>query len=317
MLTYGHLDRQCDLYMGIETNNLSEFMVTEGLGQILSSNWCNQVRQRSSIFLLESKRNRAGKFLELSVINKSKRTFVIFPAGRNERGWAMIFDALTEIVNLAFSAASGALRRPPYQVTRAHGDALPSPPQPPPPPPGCCLKCGFIGEPKCFLSSVPYVAVSTHVRNAKEAAEELALSRHMQVDRGKQRVITELGIRASRSVSTQVYSRCNSFGNRRNRVRESNGCNSVGSVCKIWPPDALLVFDSSPSTDEAKGVDPALYEAKICGQATSNSFVPLARDDVVSHQIHRGSLLLDFHPFPDSLNLTNELAPSSSRSLPW
>ncbi|KAJ8432736.1 hypothetical protein Cgig2_015654 [Carnegiea gigantea] len=64
-----------------------------------SSNWCNQVRQDSSIFLLESKRNRAGKFLQLSVINKGKRTFVIFPAGWNERGWAMIFDALTEILS--------------------------------------------------------------------------------------------------------------------------------------------------------------------------------------------------------------------------
>ncbi|KAJ8452385.1 hypothetical protein Cgig2_006190 [Carnegiea gigantea] len=38
------------------------------------------------------------------------------------------------------------------------------------------------------------------------------------VDRGKQRVITELGMRASRSVSTQVCFRCNSFGNRRNRL---------------------------------------------------------------------------------------------------
>ena len=139
------------------------------------------------------------------------------------------------------------------------------------------------------------------MRNAEEAAEVLALSRHMQVDRGKQRFITELGMRASRSVSTQVYCRRNSFGNRRNRVRESNGCSSEGSVCKIWPLDALLVCDTrSPSTDEAKGVDPALYEAKICGQATSNSFVPLARDGVVSHQVHRGSLLLDFHPLPDS-----------------
>jgi len=118
---------------------------------------------------------------------------------------------------------------------------LPSPPQPSPLPPGCCPKRGFIGEPKCFLSTFPHVAVSTHVRNAKEVAEELALSRHMQVDRGKQRVIIELGMRAFRSVSTQVYSRCNSFGNRRNRVRESNGCSSEGSICKIWPPDALLV----------------------------------------------------------------------------
>ena len=63
-----------------------------------SSNWCNQVCQGSSIFLLESKRNRAGKFLLLSVINKDRRTFIIFPGGWNERGWTKIFDAFTEIV---------------------------------------------------------------------------------------------------------------------------------------------------------------------------------------------------------------------------
>jgi len=138
------------------------------------------------------------------------------------------------------------------------------------------------------------------------------------VDRRKQRVITELGMRASRSVSTQVYSRRNSFRNRRNRLGDKNGCNSEGSVFTNWPPDALLVCDtSSPSTDKAKCVDPALYKAKICGQATSNTFVPLARDVVVFHPVHMGSLVLDIHPIPGSLNLSNELAPSSSRSLPW
>ncbi|KAJ8428856.1 hypothetical protein Cgig2_022995 [Carnegiea gigantea] len=44
-------------------------------------------------------RNRAEKFLQLFVVNKGKRTFVIFPPGWNERGWAMIFDALTEILS--------------------------------------------------------------------------------------------------------------------------------------------------------------------------------------------------------------------------
>ncbi|KAJ8445690.1 hypothetical protein Cgig2_026017 [Carnegiea gigantea] len=200
-----------------------------------SSNWYNQVHQGSSIFLLESKRNRAGKFLQLLVVIKGNKTFVIFPAGWNERGWAKIFNALTEIV-----------------------------------------------------------------------------------DREKQRVSTELGMRASRSVSTQVYARRNSFGNRRNRLRDSNGCSSEGSGGTNWPPDALLVCDTScPWTDEANCVDPALCEAKICGHAASNIFVPLARDAVVSHQVHRGSLVLDTHSIPDSLNLSNELAPSSSRSLPW
>ncbi|KAJ8422279.1 hypothetical protein Cgig2_009281 [Carnegiea gigantea] len=41
-----------------------------------SPNWCNQMRRGSNIFLLESKRNRVRKFLQLSVINKGKRTFV-------------------------------------------------------------------------------------------------------------------------------------------------------------------------------------------------------------------------------------------------
>ncbi|KAJ8439616.1 LOW QUALITY PROTEIN: hypothetical protein Cgig2_020992 [Carnegiea gigantea] len=64
-----------------------------------------------------------------------------------------------------------------------------------------------------------------------------------QWDRGKQRVVTELGIRASSSVSTQVYSQRNSFENKRNRVHESNGSSSEGivSVCANWPSDALLL----------------------------------------------------------------------------
>ncbi|KAJ8425024.1 hypothetical protein Cgig2_007161 [Carnegiea gigantea] len=52
-----------------------------------SPNWCNQMCRGSNIFLLESKRSRAGNFLQLSVINKGKRTFVIFLTGWNERGW--------------------------------------------------------------------------------------------------------------------------------------------------------------------------------------------------------------------------------------
>jgi len=114
-------------------------MVIEGLGRFYKSkspNWCNQMHRASNISLLESKRNRAGKFLRLSVKVKGKRTFVIFPAGWNESGWAKIFDALTEIVNLAFSGASGMLGRPLQQVTLAHGVMPPL--LPPPPPPGCC-----------------------------------------------------------------------------------------------------------------------------------------------------------------------------------
>ncbi|KAJ8435559.1 hypothetical protein Cgig2_015414 [Carnegiea gigantea] len=142
-------------------------------------------RGRRTSLLLPKNRNWAGKFLQLYVINKGKRTFVIFPAGWNERGWAKIFDALTEIV-----------------------------------------------------------------------------------DRGKQRVVTELGMRASSSVSAQVYSQRNNFRNRRNRVRESKGSSNEGtvSICANWPPNALFVVDtSSPSSDKANSFNPAQFEANICG----------------------------------------------------
>jgi len=92
-------------------------------------------------------------------------------------------------------------------------------------------------------------------------------------------------------VSTQVYSRRNSFGNRRKRLRESKGSSSEGrvSIRANWPPDALFVCEtSSPSSDEAKSLHPALFEAKICGQAFSNTIVSLARDAVVSHQVGFG-----------------------------
>ena len=96
----------------------------------------------------------------------------------------------------------------------------------------------------------------------------------MQLNRGKQRVVTELGLKASSSVSTQVYSPCNSVGNTRNRVHESKGSNNESrvSVCANWPPDALFQSETDfPSSDEAKSFDPALFEAQICGQAFSNT----------------------------------------------
>ena len=72
----------------------------------------------------------------------------------------------------------------------------------------------------------------------------------------------------------------------------------------------------SPLLDEAKSLDHALFEAKICGQAFSNTSGSLARDAVVSHQVHKGSVVLDIHPILDPLNLFNEQPPSPSVSLP-
>ena len=89
-------------------------------------------------------------------------------------------------------------------------------------------------------------------------------------------------------------------------MRESKGSSSEGrvSVCANWPPDALFVrVTDSPTSNEAKSFDPALFEAKICGQAFSNTSGSLARDAVVSHQVHRGSVVLDIHPLSDPLNV--------------
>ena len=65
-----------------------------------SANWCNQMRLGSRIFMLESRSNRARKYLLLSVIIDGKRSFVIFPAGWNEWGWFKMFGFIAEIVGL-------------------------------------------------------------------------------------------------------------------------------------------------------------------------------------------------------------------------
>ena len=51
-----------------------------------SANWCNQMRKGSRVFMLESRSNRAGKFLHLSVNSEGKCSFVILPAGWKEWG---------------------------------------------------------------------------------------------------------------------------------------------------------------------------------------------------------------------------------------
>ncbi|KAJ8445789.1 hypothetical protein Cgig2_027870 [Carnegiea gigantea] len=89
-------------------------------------------------------------------------------AGWNEKSWAKTFDALTEIINLAFLGTSGALRRPLHQATPAHR-VVPPPLPPPPPPPGCCPKCGFIGEPECCLRSIPHIVATKSSRKVNEA----------------------------------------------------------------------------------------------------------------------------------------------------
>lgn len=67
-----------------------------------SAFWCNQMRLHSIIYMLEFKSNLAGKFLQLSLIKRANRTFVIFPADWNNRGWVKIFDSVAEIEGQSF-----------------------------------------------------------------------------------------------------------------------------------------------------------------------------------------------------------------------
>ena len=118
-----------------------------------SSNWCDQIRQGSSIFLLEAKRNRGGKFLQLSAINRGRPSFIIFPGGWKGQGWSRIFEVLVEIVDPSFVHSRG-IQNAPYEemfpvLQPPHSHPIP----PPPPPPGCCPRCGFFGEPASFLRS--------------------------------------------------------------------------------------------------------------------------------------------------------------------
>jgi len=64
------------------------------------ANRCNQMRLGLRIFILEFWSNRAGKYLQLSVIIDGKRFFAIFLAGWNEWGWFKMFGFIAEIFGL-------------------------------------------------------------------------------------------------------------------------------------------------------------------------------------------------------------------------
>ena len=102
-------------------------------------------------------------------------------------------------------------------------------------------------------------------------------------------------------------------------MHESNGSSSEGkvSLSEYWPRDAAIVLDTSSPSNEATSFGPALFEANICSHVSSNILVSLARDVVVSQEDCRGSVVLDIHPTSASFNLSNEVAASSSTSLPW
>jgi len=101
--------------------------------------------------MLEYRSNRAGKYLQISVIIDGSRSFVILPAGWNEWGWFKMFGLIADIVGLAPLDPLVQLRTSPSQPSSSLVDVV----IPPPPPslPGCCSKCRFKGNPATFLRS--------------------------------------------------------------------------------------------------------------------------------------------------------------------
>jgi len=114
-----------------------------------SSCWCNQMKLHSRFFMLEFRCNLAGKFLKLSVTKEGYRTFVIFPTGRNEKGWDRIFKAIEDIVGQSSLEPDVYRKGNSYQSLKAKSGYVGA--LPPPPPSGCCPQRGFRGEPACFL----------------------------------------------------------------------------------------------------------------------------------------------------------------------
>ena len=142
-----------------------------------SSNWCNQRCRGSSIFLLESKRNRAGKFLQLSSIKNGN----IFPGGWNDNRWTKNFGVLAEIVDPSHVNSTGMLNaslpsqevlhvlEPPHYFHLHHQ------------PLGCYPKCRFIGEPDNFLSSYASVISALAAVASEAALKDPATSKELQL----------------------------------------------------------------------------------------------------------------------------------------
>ena len=134
-------------------------------GKSKSSSWFNQIRLGAGLFLLEFKRNRAGRFLQLSAIKQGQKSFIIFPASWNERGWTEIYDALKEIIK------PHSLRLGVLDTKTSAQRSFPFCNMPPPPPMGCCPRCGFAGEPACFLRTFGQAVSTESLRPTLAEAE--------------------------------------------------------------------------------------------------------------------------------------------------
>ena len=73
--------------------------------------------------MLEYRSNRAGKYLQISVIIDGSRSFVILPAGWNEWGWFKMIGFIAEIVGRTPSDPSVQPRTSPSQPSSSLVDA--------------------------------------------------------------------------------------------------------------------------------------------------------------------------------------------------
>lgn len=256
-----------------------------------SVNWCNQMRKGSRVFMLESRSNRAGKYLQLSVFYEGKRSFVILPAGWKEWGWFKMFGVIAELVGQVPLA-------PPVKLSTSAPP--PSSPlgtiAPPPPLTECCPKCGFKGKPASFRRSFAEVVSSSAARRGKEVSDEgftLDQTEPLAVQRRNLSSGTvTLNQQSLNSVlepkRAKVYSRRNRPHGFKWRVKGGILSEKVDSGGVDASADALLasILDSqldSLSTAGFSLYDPATFEAAIHGQPSK--VVGFARAKDVSLEV--------------------------------
>ena len=192
-------------------------------------------------------------------------------------------------------------------------NALPPPP-PPPQPLGCCPKCGFSGEPSCFLRTSGQASLNESLRYVSVAEKQPPSGKELQEFRGGQRGSSKFSRRSAPSDRTQVFYRRRSF---RDKMQGRSRPSKMVEALVYSTPDAMLMLTTSSLCP--KGVssfDPAVFEASISSQVSGNLLSSRVRDEGVSGVGNTESSVLDLQPPPASYNYCNVLTSKSSLNLP-
>ena len=190
---------------------------------------------------MEYKRNRAGMFLQLSALKEGQRSFVIFPTGWNGGGWKKKFNALSEIINPLNRGPGGVRAESSSQGIVGLNATLP------PPPLGSCPKCGFSGEPACFLRTFGQVVSSeSSTLTTLTVTKDPSSSKGKQLSRGR-REGSNMFFRP-----TPSYGGTRVFYGRKGEVeggQKRSGKEGENSDCT---PHVLLVISSNSLNSEAE-----------------------------------------------------------------